>query len=337
MVRQLNILIITLLVISGGTMMLMAQDDQTPDDSLTCDTSVDYAISAREAAMQNNFADAIALYTCAIERDPANAILFGGRGLAHMLSGELVAAVTDYQRYEDLTGSLAPFMQTQINRFFITTPPFMQEAVDAQAGIADTAEAHYARGLQYVQQGAYENAILDFNRAIALEPNNADYYGARGLTYVQFGAPDFALIDFQSYERLTGTLQPFMVQLMENMNTPAEDTPLGAQSESEAPAIIMGDANSYFQRGLYYLQNDNTEQAILDFNVATGLDPQQTRIFAARGFAYVLLNEPTLALRDYERYYALTGDYTPFMQQQLPALQRLVQAQNETDAEQSSG
>ena len=335
MVRQLNILIITLLVISGGTMMLLAQDDETPDDSLTCDTSVDYALSARDAANQNNFAEAIPLYTCAIERDPANAILFGARGLAHMLSGELVAAVTDYQRYEDMTGSLAPFMQAQINRFFITTPPFMQ-AVDAQAVIADSAGAYYERGLQFVQQGAFENAILDFNRAITLDPNNAVYYGARGLTYVQFGAPDFALIDFQSYEQLTGMLQPFMVQLINTMNDSA-DASFGAQSASEAPAIIMGDANSYYQRGLFYQQNNNIEQAILDFNIAIGLDPQQARTFAARGFAFVLLNEPTLALRDYERYHTLTGDYAPFMQQQLPALQQLVQAQNDTDAEQPSG
>lgn len=334
MLRRLFIMLVILVsLICISANMLMAQDDDTVSETPTCDPSIDYETSALETANSNNFADAIPLYTCAIEQDPANASLFGARGLAYMFVGDTVSAVTDYQHYEDLTGAFAPFMQAQINRFFVTTPPFLQ-STEAQTVTADTPQAHYDLGLQYFQQGDFENAILEYNNAINLDPNNAIYYGARGLTYVQFGAPEFAMADFQSYERLTGELEPYMRQIMDVLNT---DETFGAQSVPDAPEIIMGDANSYYERGIFFQQNGEVDRAILDFNTAVGLDPQQASYYSARGFAFILINEPTLALRDYDRYRGITGDYAPFMQQQLPALQRLIDAQNAASAEQSSG
>jgi len=47
----------------------------------------------------------------------------------------------------------------------------------------DLAVAYNNRGLAYTNKGQYDRAIIDLDRAIALNPNNAIVYNNRGFAY----------------------------------------------------------------------------------------------------------------------------------------------------------
>ena len=59
------------------------------------------------------------------------------------------------------------------------------------------AKAYYNRGVAYDGKGQYDGAIEDYNKAIALDPNLADAYNNRGLAYAIKGDMGRAISDFQ--------------------------------------------------------------------------------------------------------------------------------------------
>lgn len=52
------------------------------------------------------------------------------------------------------------------------------------------------RGISYDKLGHFEEAVLDFNKVIQLDPNNSVAYFNRGSTYDSMGAHDQAISDF---------------------------------------------------------------------------------------------------------------------------------------------
>lgn len=53
------------------------------------------------------------------------------------------------------------------------------------------AEAYYNRGVDYYQNGEYDQAIADFSEAIRLDPTMAMAYSNRGAVYLYKGDYDW--------------------------------------------------------------------------------------------------------------------------------------------------
>ena len=64
------------------------------------------------------------------------------------------------------------------------------------------ASLYYSRGLVKAQQEQHENAIIDYDEAIRLNPSYAPAYHQRGLTKVQLGQHEDAIIDYDEAIRL---------------------------------------------------------------------------------------------------------------------------------------
>lgn len=56
--------------------------------------------------------------------------------------------------------------------------------------------AYYNRGLLYFDNNNYDLAILDYSRALELDSNNYDIYYNRGIAYYKLGNLDLAFNDF---------------------------------------------------------------------------------------------------------------------------------------------
>lgn len=52
------------------------------------------------------------------------------------------------------------------------------------------------RGVAYGKKGQYDQAIVDFNKAIELNPRDAAAYYNRGISYEKRGQHDRAILDF---------------------------------------------------------------------------------------------------------------------------------------------
>ena len=137
---------------------------------------------------------------------------------------------------------------------------------------AKTATAYRNRRVNYHNNvfygrtsGDYDPAIADLNRAIELDPNQADYYRQRGVSYRQKGDYDRAIADYNR-------------------------------------AIELDPKNARYlqQRGVSYHMKGDYDRAIADKTRAVELDPNQASYYYSRGLPYKLKGDRAAARRDFE-------------------------------------
>ena len=61
---------------------------------------------------------------------------------------------------------------------------------------ADEAKQHYNKGVEYGQQGRFDDAIAEYSKAIELDPNLAEAYGNRGNAWRALGEVQRAIADY---------------------------------------------------------------------------------------------------------------------------------------------
>ena len=98
------------------------------------------------------------------------------------------------------------------------------------------ADNAYNSGTEYLEQEQYNQAIVDFDEAIRLDPQYAKVYSNRGLAYINLGQYERAILDYDEAIRL--------------------DPQYG---------------NAYYNRGIAYENLGQQEQADLDFAKAKEL------------------------------------------------------------------
>ena len=113
------------------------------------------------------------------------------------------------------------------------------------------AEFYESRGHAYLEKRQYAKAILDFNKALQMNPADAYAYRNRGRAYAEQGQYDLAISDY---------------------NKALEINPR------------YGDA--YMNRGLVYHAKGLYDQAISDYTKALEIDPGDAGTYYARGFSY---------------------------------------------------
>jgi len=59
------------------------------------------------------------------------------------------------------------------------------------------ADEYYKKALEAYRKNQLEEALVNMNEAIALLPNNAEYYAARGFFYLEDGVKEKARTDFE--------------------------------------------------------------------------------------------------------------------------------------------
>jgi len=63
-----------------------------------------------------------------------------------------------------------------------------------------------SRGSSYYHKGQYDQAISDFNKALEINPKDADAYSNRGTAYREKGQSDQAIVDFNKALEITQIL-----------------------------------------------------------------------------------------------------------------------------------
>src|SRR4030088_651535 len=142
------------------------------------------------------------------------------------------------------------------------------EAPKAAPGGASVAEALAAttRGQTLARSGKTEAALAEFDKAIALDPHNAQALYSRGLFYQGEKQHQLAIDDFTAANGLT----------------PQQAEPL------------LG-------RALSYLALEKIRGAPADLDEAVQADPQNAQIWITRGLAYERLGDKTKAASSYSR------------------------------------
>lgn len=78
------------------------------------------------------------------------------------------------------------------------------------------AEAYYRRGIGYGKKGEYDRAIIDFTKAIEIKPKDVKAHYARGIVYAEKGEYDKALEDVQKAKSLGQQVPPEFLEELRN-------------------------------------------------------------------------------------------------------------------------
>jgi Tfp pilus assembly protein PilF len=152
-----------------------------------------------------------------------------------------------------------------INLGSLSPDPGYEAPKPAPAGaeIAE-AQAHNIRAQALARSGKTEEALAEFDQAIAIDPHNADALYNRGLLYQGEKQHQFAIDDFSAANGLT----------------PQRAEPL------------LG-------RAISYLATDKAKEAAADLDEAVQADPENAQAWVTRGLAYERLGDKTKAAGSY--------------------------------------
>ncbi|OKO80481.1 hypothetical protein AC629_27500 [Bradyrhizobium sp. NAS80.1] len=138
------------------------------------------------------------------------------------------------------------------------------------AGNVTEAQTHTAKAQALAKSGETAAALDEFNRAVGLDPYNAQALYGRALIYQGNNEHDFAIADFSAASGLN----------------PQKAEPL------------LGRATSYLALG-------KVKEAAADLDEASEADPHNAQVWTARGQAYERLGDKAKAAVSYNKAVAL--------------------------------
>lgn len=167
----------------------------------------------------------------------------------------------------------------------------------------------------YRMQRDYKQAIDAYERLLQERPDNADIFYNRGLCYQSMGKEREALKDFRETLRLDPEHMRVNHQMMKIYSRWYDQYELKWTYGAALKAInaqIERDADAYYyiERGLLYMDNYNTEQAIADYERALEQEPKNIYALNNIGYVYQVKGQYQEALEYYRKSIANMEDET---------------------------
>ncbi len=157
--------------------------------------------------------------------------------------------------------------------------------------------AYNNRGIAYEDQGRFNDALADFNKALAANPYYVDAYYNRGKTLDAMGERDAAIADFNKVLDLNPG-NYFACNNLGVLYGKAGSFRIAMEYFSRAVTINPQYADSYFNRGLTSLFAGRDEEALEDFNRTIALKSDFSPAYSKRADLYFKTGRRELALND---------------------------------------
>lgn len=175
--------------------------------SLATDSRQAHVFKERAAAYDRlqNYVQAIADYTAALEIEPEDAMVLHARGRAYEQLGRFERALEDYQRALAIDPQLSD-VYTQRGIAFGKMGNFRQSIASFSESIRlapENPDGYFNRGTAYLQQGDFERATEDFSNVIRIAPKQESAYYRRGFSQEEAGHRREAIADFRQFLSLS--------------------------------------------------------------------------------------------------------------------------------------
>jgi tetratricopeptide (TPR) repeat protein len=223
--------------------------------------------SGTELYNQGKYQAAIAEFDKAVNADPKDGPAYVWRGLARARAGGFLEAIPDYDQALRLN--------------------------------ARNIGALNSRGIAYhFGAGDFGRALADFNAVLAIDPSNVAAYAFRGLTYSEMGDPQQGLKDVNMAIKLAPKYAYSYGNLGAIYNKLHQHDKAVEAFSKQIEASSSGTPQAYSGRGFSYLNLDDRDSALTDFNKALTLNPTYGIALGYRGRIYVERGQYDLALKD---------------------------------------
>lgn len=282
---------------------------------------------ALEEMADEDYEDAVATLTRAIDLDPIYADSYLYRGCANLGVGDRDTALDDFSKF--VLFSDDGIMIDRVQEFVDagmqggmggtallcvggTSYEFQSEAqadVDSINALGENLEAddYNDRGLAYICLGESEQAIRDFSRALDLDKSEAVYYSNRAIVYIETGAYENAIVDLERSIELDDQNAVTMNNLGVAYGEQGEfDAALDAYNR--AIELDPNYAQAYRNRGFLYEDFGDLDSAYENYTRAIELEPTDAGYFNDRGNILLDYGQYEDALDDYQTAVDLQPD-----------------------------
>jgi tetratricopeptide (TPR) repeat protein len=140
---------------------------------------------------------------------------------------------------------------------------------------ADPGDQYYGDGINYSSQGRYADALAAYDRAVFINPGNADAWNNRGIALENLGRYSEAVA---SYDKVI-SLQP-------------------------------GYADAWFNRGVAFRKMGQYSDAVASYNKALSINPSYAEAWLNRGVALDYLGRYDESVASYDKALALQPNFT---------------------------
>ena len=156
-----------------------------------------YIYRATFYGLTGQYVNALSDHNKAVKIAPDNWVVYNNRAVTYDMMGELDLAVRDYDKAIDLRPD-HPGLYNSRGVAYGHKGDYNRAIADCTRAIelkADLAEAYNNRGIACANKGDYDRAIADYTRAIELKADLAEAYNNRGNAYGYKGDYDCTIGD----------------------------------------------------------------------------------------------------------------------------------------------
>lgn len=200
-------------------------------------------------------------------------------GVWHYTAGAIIITFLYYNYFADAN----PF------------PSNSSEIVEQQL----TDKDHFQKGNTFFHQSNFNDAIIEFDKTININPNYTDAYGDRGASRANLGQYEAAISDYEKAEQL-GMNSSILYSNWGYAYYQLKQPDKALTYLEKAIEIDPNNGNAYRWRGeIKYDKNDN-KGAEEDYTKAITENPNASNYFA-RGLAYYYLKDYKRAISDMDK------------------------------------
>lgn len=162
------------------------------------------------------------------------------------------------------------------------------------------------RAFYYRDVKKYDKALLDYNKAIQMNPSKASLFNSRGKMYFDMGRTHECINDYNTATQLDPTLSEAWINrgaahaAQGNLQQALADFNKGIEVD---PTYL----NGYMNRSLLFNQTQQFDKALLDYNTYLKLRPNNPEMLYERGITKRALGSYEAALTDVNKAIALKG------------------------------
>jgi len=186
----------------------------------------------------------------------STSVEFYNKGVQYAVQGEFVRAKAEFNKALKIDT-----LYSQAELGLKTINDISKKKIMRETGI------HIFKGVNYDEQGKYEQAISEYIKAIKINPNYADAYNNRGVSYYNQGKYEQAINDY-----------------------------------TRAIELNPKYADAYNNRGIVYYDQGQHNQAISDYSKAIDVNKSYAKAYHNRGLVYmVVLKDKEKGCADWQK------------------------------------
>lgn len=163
---------------------------------------------------------------------------------------------------------------------------------------AMSAIEHYQRGLKYYSENKFKESLGELSQAIALEPDNSDYYAYRARSYWRLEQIVLAWADCEHAFSLNAE-NPIAFNMRGILRNKQDDKEGELADYNEAIRIDPTFTFPYINRGRFFEKQKDFDKALMDYNEAIRLAPDDGLAYWYRARLFKEMKDYFRANRDY--------------------------------------